>query len=151
MRAIASARLDRHRQVLLSTGMRLGELMAIQASDVSNDAVILRDTKSGYSRVVPLPRDLRHIAFPVKTFRKAFNTAVHNAGLTGDTRTAGVTRHPLRHTCATRLASRGLSPFLIAKLLGHRSIATTAKYSHLDVEDIRALVSAGDGRRHARL
>lgn len=39
--------------------------------------------------------------------------------------------HDLRHTCASYLAMAGTSPLEIAKVLGHRTMAMVARYSHL--------------------
>ena len=64
------------------------------------------------------------------------------------------TLHMLRHTHATELVRSGMPIEVVARLLTHRSSATTSQtYVHLDVEDIRAaLVRAGDmGRKAATL
>lgn len=55
------------------------------------------------------------------------------------------TLHQLRHTAATAWIRAGVPIEVVAKLLTHRSVATTsATYVHLDVEDLRAeLVRAG--------
>lgn len=41
-----------------------------------------------------------------------------------------ITPHSFRHGVATRLAQRGVDPFTIAAILGHRDLATTQKYVH---------------------
>ena len=53
--------------------------------------------------------------------------------------------HTFRHTYATELLRRGVAVEVVAKLLGHASIATTSDaYAHLKIEDARrALVAAG--------
>jgi integrase len=53
--------------------------------------------------------------------------------------------HMLRHSHATDLLRHGVAVEVVAKLLTHRSPATTSgTYSHLDVDDLRAaLVRAG--------
>jgi integrase len=39
--------------------------------------------------------------------------------------------HDLRHTCASYLMMNGVTPLEIAKVLGHRTMAMVARYSHL--------------------
>jgi site-specific recombinase XerD len=46
--------------------------------------------------------------------------------------------HDLRHTYASVLASAGLSLPVIGALLGHSQPATTARYSHLFDDPLRA-------------
>jgi integrase/recombinase XerD len=55
------------------------------------------------------------------------------------------TPHALRHTYATRLLRAGVPIEVVAELLGHAGVQTTAEiYSHLEVEDHRrVLVAAG--------
>lgn len=49
--------------------------------------------------------------------------------------------HDLRHTAASYLAMSGVSLVEIAKILGHRTLAMVARYSHLDPSHI---VAVGD-------
>ena len=45
--------------------------------------------------------------------------------------------HILRHTWATWAHRRGASLKLIADVLGHRSLNTTTRYAHLNLEELR--------------
>ncbi len=42
-----------------------------------------------------------------------------------------ITPHSLRHSYATHLIESGLDLLEVKRILGHRSILTTAKYTHL--------------------
>lgn len=47
------------------------------------------------------------------------------------------TLHGLRHSCATDLLAKGVSPVIVQKIMGHASINTTMIYEHLNVNNIK--------------
>jgi site-specific recombinase XerD len=58
--------------------------------------------------------------------------------------------HDTRHTRATRLLRTSGNLKLVQQLLGHEDIATTAKYAHATVEDLRAALERDAEARRSR-
>jgi len=56
--------------------------------------------------------------------------------------------HRLRHTMATRLLLNGLSIKTIADVLGHLSINTTIRYTHVDRPLLAAVAMPWPGECH---
>lgn len=137
----------------LSTGARQGELMNLRwpQVDFTRRTILLRDgeTKNGAGRVLPLTgeafellrdrakvRDLKDDrVFPVPAEGRGF----------GSMRSAWVKAldraevqdfrwHDLRHTAASYLTMSGIGAMEVAKVLGHKTLQMTARYSHLSPE-----------------
>ena len=68
----------------------------------------------------------------MRTVEKPWRTICHAAGITG------LRPHDLRHNYASQLASAGIGLHVIGGLLGHRKPSTTARYSHLTDNALRA-------------
>jgi integrase len=75
----------------------------------------------------------------VKNIKKAFKTALKNAGIT-DFRF-----HDLRHTFASQVIMRGGDLKDVQELLGHKSISMTLRYSHLSQEHKKRAVNLLNG------
>jgi integrase len=53
--------------------------------------------------------------------------------------------HDLRHTAATRALRKSGNLKTVQKMLGHKEIATTARYARTDIEDVRAAMEEDGG------
>jgi len=143
----AFAQLD----VALHTGMRKSEQFTAtwDQVDLKRGFIYLSITKNGTDRYVTLnsaavlvlrrlrERHKRLGLSPdstlfhskrdglIKNPRKWFATALEQAKI------EGVTWHTLRHTFASRLVMAGVDLKTVQELMGHKTIAMTARYAHL--------------------
>jgi len=137
--------------VLLYTGLRLAELVALDVDDVRTSArkglVIVRSGKGDEYREVPLNALGRQVLDEWLAERKRLEPAeaavfLSRAGGRLSKRSvddavrrvgkdAGLTLSPhvLRHTCLTALVRQGTDLVLVAELAGHRRVDTTRRYS----------------------
>jgi len=151
----------------LLTGARKRELLDMRWCDVDFESKVWRIpiTKSGRPLNVPLTPQAFHLllhlqsilpsllestpingvewVFPNPKTNKPFvsifhawNTARNKAGL------AGLRIHDLRHSFASALVNHGIPIYDVQKLLGHQSIKTTERYSHLSPERLRQSAAA---------
>ena len=144
--------------VLYGCGLRASELVQLDWQDVvwGSSELRIRRGKGGKERVVPMIHEveqaLRAIAIPSaagpvfqnakggrltsRSVQTIVKSAVVRAGVSSD-----ASPHTLRHSYATHLLSEGANLRAIQELLGHSSLSTTQKYTHLD---IRALTEEYD-------
>jgi integrase len=132
---------------LLLTGWRKSEALALCWPDVDRKqgTVTLSETKTGRS-VRYLSSHAIEVLEGMRPYRRLGNPCVFPGAVTGKpyanlTRIWDVVRHEagvpdvrlhdLRHSFATFAASAGQDLSLIGSLLGHRDVATTARYTHL--------------------
>lgn len=145
-------------QLLLHTGMRLGEALGLrwQNVDFSIGLILIPDSKNGHPRHIPMDAavvDLltnypRHptsdLVFAnangckLKGIRDGFKNACNRAGL------ADLHVHDLRHTFASQWVMAGGDLYLLKEILGHRSIVMTQRYSHLSPQFTRSAVNLLD-------
>lgn len=145
----------------LTTAGRQSEVMGLRwpQIDLKARTALLGDTKNGDARVLPLsgeaigllverakvrsltddrlfPPTAEAKKSPYLDLRAAFSAALKAAEI------MDFHWHDLRHTAASYLAMAGISPLEIAKILGHRTMAMVARYSHLSNARVIALGDA---------
>lgn len=155
-------------RLMADLGIRVGEVVALDAGDVSLPrgqglAVLTVRGKGGKVRQLPLPPELAELArrylralpdqgplFPSRRGGRLTTKAVRDL-LKRLARTAGVDPrevhpHRLRHTCATELLRDGAPVTHVAALLGHSRLDVTARYTRPNLDDLGAWI-ARRGRR----
>jgi integrase len=88
-------------------------------------------------------------AWTNNALRLAVRRAVHRAGLDAVAGEEPVVAYTLRHTAATQATANGVSDRRLADLLGHTSTRTTARYQHLQLEDLAEALQQAIRRRRA--
>lgn len=142
-------------ELLYASGLRISELVGIDLDDLEMRARLVKVRgKGSKERIVPfgskaeaalhaylavrgeLIRDVEEQAVFVnyrgerittRSIRRLFDGYVRDAALR-----AGVSPHTLRHSFATHLLNAGADLRGIQELLGHASLSTTQKYTHLN-------------------
>ena len=121
----------------IRTGMRASELLSLKPEQVEDQWAHLWKTKNGGSRSIPLTVDMSGrlkalVAEGLPTYpqlRHQWDTARKAMGLSED---PTFVFHACRHTYATRSVQAGVNPVILQKLMGHKTIQTTLRYSHVD-------------------
>ncbi|MDX8400323.1 MAG: tyrosine-type recombinase/integrase [Gallionellaceae bacterium] len=154
-------------KLLLTTGIRVGELVQIDIDDlVLSDSSLKIHGKGNRQRLVYLfePKLNQAIAryLPLRrskaaTSKKLFVTETGTPFTTQKTRKllgslaskAGIERritpHMLRHTAATQLLEAGVDIRYVQRLLGHQSISTTEIYTHVSDQGLRGALRRAYG------
>jgi site-specific recombinase XerD len=132
-------------ELLLQTGMRIGELSALTLDSISDNFIRIPAIEGHPTREVPLNKAAKdsldhYLEIRAKAPTKAlFVTKTGHPLLVRNIRTAidryfkiagiqGAKVNDLRHTFIAHHLAAGASPVLISKLAGHKRIATTEKY-----------------------
>jgi integrase/recombinase XerC len=164
-------------ELLYASGLRVGELVGIDWQDIDLGARLVRVLGKGRKeRLVPFGRpaqkalgewlevweDIRAGSAaatatdePVllnyrggrltdRSVRRILDRYAEEAAVAG-----GVHPHTLRHTFATHLLEHGADLRSIQELLGHASLATTQKYTHLEVSRLQEVYRGSHPRARA--
>lgn len=153
-------------EVLYSTGMRVSELVAsnLEDFDLAVEMVRVRG-KGNKERLIPFGTAAKEALFKYLPERESLSIARISRGLAVEPKAlflngqgtrltarsverfvqmyglrAGigvmVTPHGLRHSFATHLLEMGADLRMVQELLGHVSLSTTQKYTHINIDHL---------------
>jgi integrase/recombinase XerC len=159
-------------EVLYGSGLRVGELVRLDLDDVDLLRFSVRVVgKGNKQRTVPIGRmeksalerylevrplfghgkRTKRAAAPTRALflsnrgaricARQVQFTVHRYGALGAGR-ADLHPHALRHTCATHLLEGGADLRAIQEMLGHASLATTQRYTHVSLDQLMKVYDA---------
>ena len=151
-------------ELFYSAGIRRSELAKLRLEDLNRERQTLqiRQAKHHKDRVVPVGNRALHWleryleesrpklllqpnekALFLSSYGEAFNPDVLSRMVTRFIKKAEIERqgrcHLLRHTCATHMLEGGADIRFIQQLLGHEKLETTAIYTQVSIEQLKAV------------
>ena len=145
--------------LLLLTGMRVSELLSSRWCNLDLDrrTLFVPTSKNGRSRHIPLSqaaidvlRDMKRPDGAVFLFpnprdpQKHLTTIKHGWQAVRDAVGLPTLRiHDLRHSFASAAVTAGIDLYHVGKIMGHQSVSSTARYSHVANSALMAAVEAG--------
>ena len=143
-------------ELLYSSGLRCNEVSKLKVEDVDLKGryVMIRGGKFGKDRMVPVSKVASKFmesygggrgeyffegdyggCVSTRTIHKTFKDILKLCGY-GD---KGISVHSLRHMMATHLLEHGVSVRHVQEMLGHESVETTVKYTHMMKSNMKKL------------
>ncbi|WP_366547074.1 tyrosine-type recombinase/integrase, partial [Salmonella enterica] len=122
-------------EILLATGARWGEVVALEQRRVHHCRITYSNTKNSKNRTVPVSETLfkkikkrgGKLVFPSLDYSLVRDSIKEIAPAVPD----GQAVHALRHTFASHFMMNGGNILTLQKILGHAKIQTTMIYAHL--------------------
>lgn len=126
-------------RVLIETGMRRGECLSLTPSQIDGQWIRLWITKTKKARSIPLTSnalealsDFQGWSIDANDLRRVWAKLRAEMSLEDD---EDFVLHTLRHTTATRLLKKCNDITKVQKMLGHKKIQTTMRYTHISDDD----------------
>ena len=159
-------------ETLYSTGLRVGELVGMDVQDVDFDTCLVRVLgKGNKERLSPVGkkalhcirvyldgrsqgRAMRHMCqeplflnklggrLSARSVQRLLEKAIRELGLIRP-----ITPHGLRHTFATHMLDAGADLRMVQELLGHASLTTTQRYTHVSIDRLMEVYDKAHPRR----
>jgi integrase len=130
-------------RIAFYSGMRLGE---IRVAEVIGTAFVLRDSKNGDPRIVPIHPKLR--ACLRYTMPSRFKMDYHFVKARTRVGMSWLHFHDLRHSAATAMIESGVEVYTVGAVLGHKSAQSTKRYAHHSVGKLATAINS-IGRKSA--
>lgn len=152
-------------ELLYSSGLRVSELVGINIIDLDLKNLMVKVVgKGNKERIVPVgskaAEALEHYlvkrpelnpendAVFINTFGGRLNVRSVNRAVKYYTHRAGIAKnvsaHTLRHSFASHLLDKGADIRTIQEMLGHSTLSTTQKYTHVTIEKLIKLFDLDD-------
>lgn len=135
---------------LYHLGLRVGEACNLKLEDINleNNTLLIKTSKTGFARQLPIPLNAQFIFnnylemneiqpndYFLQGLKKQINKQIIGRVLKNlkakTTIKKRVYAHLLRHSIATQLLKNGMELEKISQFLGHRSMESTQKYTHI--------------------
>ncbi len=162
-------------ELFYSTGIRLEEMARLTVQDVDTKNGFVRVTKGKFAkdRVVPMGakacqcvreyldsvrrdwghRDERALWLSTRKPHRPIKSQIIAVLVRHYGKTAGIEKtvspHVWRHTCATHLLNRSGNLVYVQRLLGHRSLGTTQRYTRVSIGEVKQTHTKSHPRSHA--
>jgi len=153
-------------EIAYAAGLRLNEVLHLKLTDIDSQKMLIRveQGKGKMDRNVMLAASLletlraywkerkpRGWLFPGQPPKRPLNATVIQRSFIVAKQAARITKpvsfHSLRHSFATQLLESGVNVRTIQALLGHRSLGTTERYTHVAGDYLRQTRSPLDALR----
>lgn len=155
----------KHRTMIMAgyaAGLRVSEIVTLKIQDIDSKrmTIHIRGAKGKKDRMVPLSKKLLvtlreyYLQYRPTTYLfegqygGAYSTRSAQSILMEAKQKAGIHKkgsiHSLRHSYATHLMEAGTDIRIIQELLGHNSIKTTIRYTHVTIKGIGKIESPLD-------
>ena len=137
-------------ELLYSCGLRASELTSLNRKDIQENTVRVKG-KGGKERIIPLvdraertlnnylrKREVKGILFTNRQGKRLTTRSIQNIikkyGLS--VLFKNISPHTLRHSIATHLLNSGVDIRIIQEFLGHASLKSTERYTHLNLREL---------------
>jgi integrase/recombinase XerC len=154
-------------ETFYSTGVRISELTALRKEDIDFQSRLIRVLGKGRKeRVVPIGE---HAIRAIKVYLQqtaSSRSAIFSNGRGGGLTTRSIHRivkgamqridrfafspHTLRHTFATHLLEGGADLRSVQEMLGHASLSTTQRYTHIQMDHLMHVYDKAHPRSHTK-